>query len=739
MSNIKTARRPNHLCILPLGLLLATAEIAAQNSIRLGAGYNSEDSFKMGQYSGLTESEAYAVSDFILGRADAYNADTARYWRIIGSNLGLETRRIEAAAGYQGRYGLSLSWQELPHYRFDNPVSTPFLNSGSSRQNLPEGWVGASGTSGLTLLQPSLHDISIRTDREKLTLNLDWQFNDTWSLNGEYRHENKNGSDSLGAIFGSNGGNPRGAILAVPVDYETDTFNLMFNQEGNRHQASFFYRASLFNNSNRSQQWENPFNNPGWAPGAGFDDGAVGELALAPDNRFWQAGFSGVYRTGASSRFTGSLSVGEMRQDENFLPYSNVFSAQTPLPVSSLDGEINTLNAVLNFSTRLGRKANLRMRYTLDQRDNDTRIHLFQRIPGDAASQGAVLSSNARLNRPYSFRNQKITFDTDYRLTSNSRFSLGYMLLDKNRDLVDVDRTREHTGNIKLSLSSFLGGRAWMQVLRSQRNGTAYISNQGFLNGHNPDFINTLAGNALFENDPLLRRFHLADRDRDQLSFNVNLAANDMLSVDVIGKLTRDDFPDSMIGLQKSDNRHLTINLDLDAGSNVHGYTYVTAEHFANTQQGYSRRGGGSPTPFYPPEVRLPGNNWWMETEDAVLTTGAGISWQLMQEKLDLDLDISRSRANTKTSPFSTDLAWDEFADIDSTHTSLSLEGNYHFPDQHKLGLRYRFEKYASRDFAFDNVAVDSLNNIILLGNASPNYSGHIIELTFVYTLPNQE
>lgn len=736
MRETKTFQSQRLPTTLALILLLATADLAAQDSIRLGAGYNSQDSFKMGEYSGLTEKQGYAVSDFILGRADAWDADTARYWRISGNNLGLESRRLDAVTGYQGRYGLALSWQETPHYRFDNPVSTPFLGAGSSRQSLPQEWTGASGTPGLTLLQPSLHDISIRTDREKLTLNLDWQLTNSWSMNGEYRHENKNGTDSLGAIFGSNGGNPRGAILAVPVDYETDTFNLMFNQEGNKHQASFFYRASLFNNGNRALQWDNPFNNPGWAPGAGFDDGAVGELALAPDNRFWQAGFSGVYRAGASSRITGSLSLGEMRQDENFLPYSNVFSAQNPLPVTSLDGEINTLNALLNFSTRLGPNTSVRLRYNLDQRDNDTQIHLFQRIAGDAAAQGAELSSNARLNRPYSFRNQKFTFDADYRLTATTRFSLGYMLQDKNRDLVDVDRTREHIGNFKLSLSSFLGGRAWVKVLRSQRVGTAYISNQGFLSGHNPDFINTLAGNDLFENDPLLRRFHLADRDRDQLSFNFNVAANDKLALDVIGKLTRDVFPDSSIGLQQSDNRHLTVNLNFDLSSDLHGYTYITTEHFSNQQQGYSRRGGGSPTPFYPPEVRLPGNNWWMETEDTVLTTGAGFNWKLMQERLDLDLDISRSRANTSTSPFSTGLAWDKFADIDSTHTSFSLEGNYLLPDQHKIGLRYRFEKYASRDFAFDNVAVDSLNNIILLGNASPNYSGQIIELTFEYSLP---
>jgi MtrB/PioB family decaheme-associated outer membrane protein len=728
----KSLLQPYRL-LIAASYLLPIASLG-QDTIEIGAGYVSEDSFKLGEYNGLNESQDFAVSSFSTGRKDAYNADTARYWQINGLNLGLDTRRLEAEVGYRGIYGIKVTWQEIPHYRFNNPVNTPFLGAGSARQTLPAGWTGASSTADLTALQPSLRNISIKTDRERMTAELDWQLDTAWSFAGEYRHESKKGNDTLGAIFGSNGGNPRGAILAIPVDYETDTFNLSLSRQGDSGQGSLFYRASLFNNGNRSVQWDNPFNNTRWTAGAGFDEGAVGEMAQAPDNSFWQAGASGVYRLGDSGRFNGSLSFGRMTQDENLLPYSNVFSDTSPLPVTSLAGEVNTLNAMLGFSTRFGQRSSLRLRYSFDERDNDTRVHLFLRVPGDAAIQGNPLSSNGRLNRPYSFRNQRLESNVDYRLSAATRLSFAYELRDRERDKVDVERTREHTASIKLSLSDFLNGRAWVQASRSVRDGSAYISNRGFLSGHNPDFINTLAGNELFENDPLLRRFHLADRERDQLSLNYNMAPAGAFSLDIIGRLTRDEFPDSKIGVQESANRHLTLNLNFDPGD-WHGYAYVTAERYRNRQQGYSRRGGGNPTPFFPESVRLPGNNWQMATEDRVLTTGVGASWALLQERLDLTLDINRSRAATETSPFSSGLAWADFTDIDSTLTGISAKGQYRLENGHQVGLRYRFEKYDSSDFAFDNVAVDTLSNVILLGNVSPVYSGHIIEISFQYNL----
>jgi hypothetical protein len=99
-------------------------------------------------------------------------------------------------------------------------------------------------------------------------------------------------------------------------------------------------------------------------------------------------------------------------------------------------------------------------------------------------------------------------------------------------------------------------------------------------------------------------------------------------------------------------------------------------------------------------------------------------------------VDINHSRAVTETAPFSSGLAWDELADVDSTLTSISLQGSYQMESGNRIGLRYRYENYDSSDFAMDRVAVDTLDNIILLGNASPNYAGHIVELTYQIALP---
>ena len=717
-----------------LGML--PMELAAQGQVELGAGFSSEDSFKLGEYNGLVDSQVFGVGAFSLENASRYDADTSSWWSLNGANLGLETRSLEAATGSQGNYLLRLSWREMPHYRFDNPVSTPFSGAGSAYQTLPSNWTGASNTAGLAGLKPALHDIAVKTDRERLQAELTWHLNPLLVFSGEYRHENKKGNDTLGAIFGSSGGNPRGAILAAPVDYQTDSFMLGLAWEGSRGSSQVFYKASLFSNKNESLSWDNPFNNTAWLAGANHSDGAIGQMALAPDNRFFQTGISSVYALGDSARISGSLSVGEMSQDETLLPYSNVFSAALPLPVTSLDGTVGTLNGFLNLSWQAHRKLNLRLRYSHDERNNDTRINLFQRIPGDAAAQGDYLSSNARLNRPYSFRNQTYQAAGDIRLSAGMKLAVEYELEDRHRNRVDVDRIREHQGTVRLDMSRLFAGRGWVRLTRADRNGSAYTGNQGFLSGHNPDFINTLTGNELFENDPLLRRYNLADRDRNQLAFSITQLPTEKVSLDIIGKLSNDRFPDSKIGVQESRIRHLTFNLGLEGGENWHAWTYLTAERYANSQRGFSRRGGGSPTPFFPESVRQEGNNWRVDTRDRVITTGAGAELTWPARRLSLEMDINRSRAATETAPFSTGLAWDELADVNSTMTTVSLQGTYQMESGNRIGLRYRYENYDSDDFALDRVVVDTLDNIILLGNASPNYAGHIVELTYQIALP---
>jgi MtrB/PioB family decaheme-associated outer membrane protein len=718
-----------------IALLIALFPLVAQaqNEVDIGIGNTGPSSFRLGEYNGLYESGNFLRGSISAGEQSPYTDRSGKYWSMAVRNLGLDTLGLQFEKGARGTWKWKAGYQGMAHYRFDNPVLTPFRGSGSSLQNLPTNWIAASSTNGFASLQQDLQPVSIQTDREHLQTSIQWRLNPAWTLDSEFQQQRKTGNDTLGAIFGSSGGNPRGAVLAAPIDYVTNNYGLSMSWQQQNRSLVLAYRGSVFNNAGNSLRWQNPFDNSQWPSGAGYSDGAYGQMALAPDNSSDTFSLSGVFAFAGGSRFSGSLSVGRMQQDELFLPYSSVFQAATPLPATSLQGLVRTVNGSLNFSTRLSPRLSLRSRYTLDIRDNDTRRQIFQRIPGDAAAQGELISINARLNRPYSHVKQLFSADTSLRLGGGKQLQIEYELGQKNRDMVDVDEVREQTVGLNLGFPFLSAGKGKVAVTQSRRSGSDYQPNAGFLNGHNPDFISTLNGNDLYENDPLLRRFHLADRNRRQVAVNFNTVLNSTLSFNADSKFTRDDFPDSQIGLQASDTWYLNVMLSWAPGGNLDFHAYQNWQAWNNRQAGYERN---NRTPFFPAADRLGTNNWWMQTRDRVESSGIGLNWQSADRRLSVKADASLSDANTKTRPYSTGISYAPLPDFSTRFASLTLNGEYALNSGRKLGLRYRYDDYQSNDFALDNVAVDTLGNVLLLGNASPFYSGAIVELHFSIVLP---
>lgn len=125
-----------------------------------------------------------------------------------------------------------------------------------------------------------------------------------------------------------------------------------------------------------------------------------------------------------------------------------------------------------------------------------------------------------------------------------------------------------------------------------------------------------------------------------------------------------------------------------------------------------------------------------MQSEDLVHTVGGSLSWAPMGGRLALSLDATYADAVTESDPYSSGLAWLPYPDITTQITSLAAKGVYQLSPGRELRLRYFYEHYRSADYAQDNVLVDTLANILLLGNQSPRYSGHVFEVSVVLDLP---
>ncbi len=121
---------------LPAEDTTATAEVApaipSRNEIELGAGYVFDDAYHFGRYNGLVDQGAYVIGDIM---AKQYG-EAAGYWRLRGTNLGLDSRYLRLDSGVQGQQEYFIEYDQLPDYENDT-ARTPFRPAGSSRLLLP--------------------------------------------------------------------------------------------------------------------------------------------------------------------------------------------------------------------------------------------------------------------------------------------------------------------------------------------------------------------------------------------------------------------------------------------------------------------------------------------------------------------------------------------------------------------------------------------------------------------------
>ncbi|MGR8947205.1 MAG: MtrB/PioB family decaheme-associated outer membrane protein [Gammaproteobacteria bacterium] len=708
--------------------------------LQLGVGVVSDDSFKFGEYSGLEDSGVFALASFDLSSAFAPDDENAGYWSLAGGNLGLESRYIDAEFGNQGAYAAHFHYQGLPHYRFDD-ARTPFLGAGTANQTLPVNWIAANTTSGLRNLFGNLTGRTIETKREQYGGGLSWIFAKGWELSGKYQRETKDGRDTMAAIFGTNGGNPRGAILVTPIDYSTDIANVSLAYTGRTAQFSLAYHLSLFRNDNESLSWDNaflrlPFGNT-WAPGTDFASGVRGQLALAPDNQAHRVSAAGGYKLGMTSHLTANVSYGWMTQNERFLPYTINPNLMVPaaLPRGDLDGRIETTHVNLGFSTRPTRKLDLRATYVYDKQDNETPRDIYQLVVNDSANQGALLTSNARRNTPYSFTTHRFGIDAGYRLPARSKLTLGYQYERRDRDFTEVESTDEHTGRVKLwsALGNYASG--WIKYEHAERRGSTYVTNRPFLSGHNPAYIATLAPQAQFVNDPLLRKYNYADRDRDDVSATVNLIPVDTLSLSFSGKYGQDDYVESRLGLREREDASVTLDAAYSPNKSLTSYAFVTHERLSYEQNGYQR----AAVSLFPGIPRDPApcascGFWSAETVDKINTVGAGSKWTVIKDKLNLKFDYTYSSSVTDIEPnASPNIDFLGLPALTSTLHRFAITSEYEATKQLGVRLSYLFEHLNIDDFAVNGVLPDTLANIISLGGGGLDYDVHVVGVSFVY------
>lgn len=709
-----------------------TAQTRTDNFVELGLGYVSDESARFGRYNALDRDGFFAVLGLSYLQRAAWDADTPDYLAVRVDEAGLGNRRAHLGFGRQGLYGVQFDYRER-RARWGNDRVTVYQPGANNELGLPADWQPAQTTAGMSQLLPALHEFNLHQNRREVSAAGHVRPAERWRVTSQVRQEDRDGQRTLAGLFGNSGGTPRAAFLPVPIDYRTRHIDLGLDYNNRRQQFRLAYHGSLFNNNQASVRFANPYSTiGGWAPGSGHPDG-VGQLALAPDNQFHQLSAAGAWQFRPSLRGLAEVAIGRMTQDEAFLPLTaNPILAESivqDLPASSLDGRIDTTVLNLRLTGTRGNQFQWNASYRFDDRDQRTERREFVYIGGDSQQQDAGESSSRRRYNPlYDYRNQRLRLDGQWRLPDRTRLTAA---IERER-IERSDSARERTDEDRLELRAQrafgqrvqLGGRLrW-----ADRTGSNYDGSLGFLATHDPGYTDTLAGQ--WANLPALRQFHLADRRREQFALNLQLLPHEHWTLGLEAAWMDDDYRRSEIGLSESSIRNWTAHLAYTPDRRWSGHAFFAWERLDSEQLGLSFRGGANRLP----DIADPERRWQVDHRDRVDTAGVGVQRNWMDGRLELAADyvLARARSRIDVSTGSA-LTSAPLPTIRNRLNSVMLRSSYQINPSLSLHARYWRESFRSADWAIDDVAVNQLANVILPGDANPDYSVNVVSLAARY------
>ncbi|NNJ91813.1 MAG: MtrB/PioB family decaheme-associated outer membrane protein [Gammaproteobacteria bacterium] len=667
----------------------AVSAFDTQGELEIGAFWLSDDSKRFGRYSGLDSSGTHLNGNVILE-----SADTTNNWAVIeGYNLGLDSRSLELDWGAQGQYSAYVLFDQQPFTRFTG--STLFEGIGSTSLTLPAGWTRGLNTSPAQLpdLAASLQSVEIGTMRKKLGAGASFIKNKNWTINLDYESQTKEGFMPIAGAIGHSPGEPsRSVILPAPVDYTTNSLKASVDYANDGSMFSLALHSSFFMNNLKSLDWENP-----------FDDsqhrGDKGSISLAPDNQFHQLSLSGTQILSGTTRLTGVASFAAMYQDDPFLPDAVASGLiPNPLPRNSLDGEVYQTNALLALTSRPLSGLNLKASYRLQKRDNETPVASYTYHVNDGGVGGVGSSPKTATNTPYSYDRRTLDLSAGYRLNSKARLNGNIARETYECSPCEVAKTTEDETNLRLRLTPSYDFQVTLRGGVSERDGSAY---------------QTLTGE-----NALLRKYNISDRKRSLAGMDVSYQPTDQFVIAANLQFSDDDYDATSVGLTSSKQTGVTVDASYHPNEKLSAHAYIGREMIESKQSG----------------SQVPNTaDWFVDNDDAVDSLGFGITWQ-KNHKLKLGMDYTFSGATGKTfmTSQSVNPPVTQFPDLTSDLHSVKLYADYQWHRNTSVKLSYQYEEFEVNDWSVDGVNVDTIPEVLLLGESNPGYKEHLIGVSLI-------
>jgi MtrB/PioB family decaheme-associated outer membrane protein len=628
-------------------------------NVEVGALDASGANASYGRYTGIDHSTVYADA----GADGQWRSDDGSYANYELERLGLASRDGKVEGGREGRYDLRISYDGQPSDLYDTAV-TPFQNN-AGHLGLPTNWAAAGSTGGMSALDSSLAPVNIGYNRRTFALLGQYFASQSWTLFGEFRRQEKNGTNLTSASFLT-----EAVQLPQPIDYITNSIDAGAAWAGARASLRLTYSGSWFEDHSDSLSFTNPY--LPLVPGS-----TEGRLAMPPGNTLQQFAATGnVQLPWFATTLTYTASLGSVRQNAPFLPLSTLPDATIPAP-GSLDGDVRLSHYAIGLAARPLPRLSLRGNATYDGRNDQTTPIVLAYVVTDTFPGGNAVTPR------YGEDRVRLDGGADYTLAHWARIGVGGQFLDVR---YSPGQAFTHTQDVE----------SWFRATISPIENLSFT----FKYGDGLRKASALDTAALpLEENPLLLAYNYAPRDRVFSTLTSSWAITPTITWALEGYLAKDDYRSSPLGLQASHEQRGSTTLTWTPRDTLSTYADIGYQRLRTSQNGFTD------TTTAP---------WLVADTERYWNMSIGGQWVLSQRwTLALDYLHAPSYADTDSVLGGLVQAFPQnWTKLDTARVGVT----YRWTPALLLHLRFEHETYNSNDWALDGVGPSTVPNLLALG-----------------------
>ena len=648
---------------------------------------------------------------------------------LAADNAGRRDQRFAAEFVKPGKFKGFAMWDQIPMLlsRTTKSLFREDVSGGSATLTIDDAIQAQAQQSAASLVQifaDSAVAFDTRSRRYRGKGAFEYIAMPELRVRSQVQYTDRQGTLPYGASFGHS------SLVEFPAPIQHRLTDFDANAEYARNSVLFRigYAGSFFQNNATTVTVDNPFR--------AVDIAATpsrARLSLAPSNTFLSVNGMASVKMAGRSRATAYVSVGSLSDaGEPLMPQSiNTAFTTTPLERDRVNGEARTTAVNLSFVSRPTRVTDLNVRYRSYHYDNRTPLlAITQRVSYD--NTPAALATSVH-TEPFGVLRH--TFDADFKTSPLRAASagIGFTRLQEKRSHRIFESTTENV--VRLVFDSV--GRGWFSLRtkyeHAQRRGAGIEGGELEL--------------AAISEQPGMRHFDVAPRDRDRVTIVTSMTPATSFSVNASVAAGKDDYRlelpqtatpvESLFGLRDNTHRVYTVGMDAVPAKAVSlGGSYSFERYNA-----LSRSRQANPGAEFVDAAR----NWAAEGTDKVhsviLTTGV----TAIGGKVDLQFsyDYNRARAvyeyvagvvPNRTLPEETVITTTlpqptALPTVKSDLGRGTADLTYALTSRVGIGVSYWYEQYRVTDFTLDAEANQELvrGQALLLGYLYRPYTANTI------------